>query len=97
MFEANMGMVTTSCRKFGITTATFYNWCKCYPWFNERVDVIQDSIRDYGECALLEKIKQGDTKAILFYCDRKLKDRGYVQRTEQQVNIDNSVIELEIK
>lgn len=76
------GMISTAAKKFGINRQTVLNRMKEDPEFAQGVEDVKESIRDFGEAALLTKIKEGDTSAIIFFAKTQLKDRGYCERVE---------------
>jgi Bacterial regulatory protein, Fis family len=43
---------------------------------------VDESVTDFAETKLMQKISQGDMRAILFRLETKGKNRGYVKRQE---------------
>lgn len=81
----SLGIISTACKKIGITRPTYYAWIREDEEFKERCEHITQDTGDLVESKLLEKIKEGETTAIIFYCKTKLKSRGYVERFEQNI------------
>lgn len=79
----SFGIVTEACRKANIARFTYYRWLESDPEFALLCKDAAEVTKDFVEGQLLNKIKQGDTPAIIFYCKTKLKERGYVERIEQ--------------
>lgn len=96
LLEKNLGMITTTCKEYGISRECYYKWIKNTKGFKEAVDDIFESLKDMGESALYRKIKEGDIKAIIFFNETKNKDRGYVKSSEQKISVDDSTVELVI-
>jgi len=82
-YQKTLGNITLSCQIIGITRNAFYKWTK-EKEFKEAFDSIEpdELIIDLAESALLEKIKSGDTTAIIFTLKTKGKKRGYVEKQE---------------
>lgn len=85
--EKASGLVASACRVAGITRTTFYNWYNTDPEFRSKVDDISELTKDFVESKILQKIKAGDTTAIIFYAKTKMKERGYVEKQEIETNI----------
>ena len=96
LLEKNLGMITTTCKEYGISRECYYKWIKNTKGFKEAVDDIWESLKDMGESALYRKIKEGDVRAIIFFNETKNKDRGYVKSSEQKISVDDSTVELVI-
>lgn len=94
--EQSLGVVTSACKKVGIGRTTYYQWLKDDDAFAEKVNDIQDVAIDFAESQLHKQIKEGSTAATIFYLKTKGKKRGYVERTEQQVNFTENQIFKEI-
>ena len=96
-FIANMtstlGNITSSCMAAGISRQTYYNWMRDDLEFKQSVeDVIEESI-DFVESSLMERIKEGDTTATIFYLKTKGKSRGYVEKTQNETIVKNEMSE----
>ena len=92
-YSSSWGNITIACKNFGITRRTFYNWLEEEPFklAIEELDIIERK-KDRIEDALMTKVEQGDTTAIIFACKTLLKDRGYVE-TRHYINQGISVRE----
>ena len=60
--------------------------------FKEKIDDIKNIALDFVESKLIGKIKEGDIVAILFYLKTQGKKRGYVERVENEVTIQQPVV-----
>ena len=86
--EINLGIVTTACKQVGVHRSTYYEWYNNDNEFKKLVDDVNDQTLDFVESKLHEKIKDGDTTSIIFYCKTKGKKRGYVERQEIKHDAD---------
>lgn len=86
--ENNLGIVTTACKQAGVARSTYYNWYNNDKDFKKAVDDVDDQTLDFVESKLHEKIKDGDTTSIIFYCKTKGKKRGYIERQEIKHDAD---------
>lgn len=82
--EKSLGVVTTACKKVGVGRTQFYQWLKDDKEFAEQVDDIQNIALDFAESQLHKQIGEGNTSATIFYLKTKGKNRGYIQRVEQE-------------
>ena len=98
-YEETFGNVSASCEFAGINRATFYRWIKSKSRINlkfqEKLSSIQPQERelDYTHAKLMERIKSGDTQAIIYNLKTKGRARGYVERKEI-VQIDDELSQL---
>lgn len=83
------GNVKIACKSFGIERKTYYNWFNANEEFRAECEEIKENRKDFIESALDKRIQAGDTTAIIFAAKTLCKDRGYVEKTEQEVKIDN--------
>lgn len=90
--ELTMGCVREACRKAHISHATYYNYMKEDPEFAAKVDAIREAQKDFVEDALIKKIADGDTKAIIFASKCLLKDRGYNEKQQIDVNLPTEYV-----
>lgn len=86
--ESNLGIVTTACKQVGVHRSTYYEWYNNDKDFKKAADDVNDQTLDFVESKLHEKIKDGDTTSIIFYCKTKGKKRGYVERQEIKHDAD---------
>lgn len=81
--ERNLGVITPSMKEAGVNSRqTIKNWRDNDSEFRMQMEQIECVAGDFVENALLKRIKNEDTTAIIFYCKTKLKSRGYVERNE---------------
>lgn len=84
------GNISASCECIGIGRRTFYEWRDSDADFADSFEDLCESVGDFVEDQLLMQIKAGETAATIFYCKTKLKKRGYIERTEQEIRSHES-------
>lgn len=82
LLEKSASNVSAACKKMGISRQTHYEWLDKSDTYKKEVENLQDSLIDFAETKLMEKIKEGDTTANIFFLKTKAKHRGYSERTE---------------
>jgi cell division protein FtsI/penicillin-binding protein 2 len=87
--EKSLGVVTTACKSLNMPRDTFYDWYNKDESFKKRVDDIENIALDFAESQLHKQIKEGEVSATIFYLKTKGKRRGYIERTEHDVNVNN--------
>lgn len=80
--EQTLGVVTSACKKVGISRTTYYEYLKTDEEFKKAVAEIETVALDFAESQLHQQIKGGNTSATIFYLKTKGKKRGYVERQE---------------
>ena len=80
--------ISATCKKIGIGRRTYYKWLETNAEFKDAVSDEQESLTDLAETKLHQKIMEGSEQAIFFYLKTKGKDRGYVERVEQKVDVN---------
>ena len=55
-----------------------------HPSIKEAVDGALENLKDIAEHELARNITQGNMTAIMFFLKTKAKDRGYVEKVEQE-------------
>lgn len=66
-----------ACRKVGISVRTLQLWTRNDPEFARLMDEIHFHKGNFFESALIKKVKQGDTSAVIFANSTFNRDRGY--------------------
>ena len=82
MLEAlkkNAGIVTRAAQAIELDHTTHYRWLKDDPDYSAAVAELDNIVIDLAEAALLSKIKEGDTTAIIFFLKTKGRKRGYIE------------------
>lgn len=91
----NYGNITLTCDKVGIDRKTFYNWIEKENYFKEQVEDLNFEERnlDLAENQLRKLMVKGNVTAIIFYLKTKGRARGYIERpdNEIQLNINNTI------
>lgn len=83
--KKTFGNKSKACEMAGIKSRqTYYEWYEKDPVFRKEVDSIEpdELLVDHAENALVKRIDEGDTTAIIFTLKTKGKRRGYIERQE---------------
>jgi hypothetical protein len=79
-YKKTFGNITESCKACDIKgRITYYRWLEGDAEFKEAIDNIEpdECFIDFAEDALIKKIKDGDTTAIIYALKSKGKKRGW--------------------
>ena len=95
VFEIKGGNIDASCKAFGISRQTFYNWKSDDEKFAKRISDVQEGLIDFVESKLMENIKDNDTTSTIFYLKTKGKSRGYTER--QEIEHQGKNVHIDIK
>lgn len=85
--------ITAACAALNITRQTFYTRKAKSKKLQELVEEADESLLDFAESKLVEHINDGDVTSLIFFLKTKGKKRGYVERSEHDVNA-NPFLEL---
>lgn len=80
--------ITATCAALGIARKTFYEWKEKKKKLAEALEAADESILDFAESKLVEHIQNDDVQALIFFLRTKGKKRGYVEKVESDVNIN---------
>lgn len=80
--------VSATCVALNMTRYTFYKWKEKSKKLNDMLKEADESVIDFAESKLMEHINDGDVTSLIFFLKTKGKKRGYVERVENDVNIN---------
>nr|DAS49651.1 MAG TPA: putative terminase small subunit [Caudoviricetes sp.] len=86
VYEKKGCNISATCRALDITRQTFYNRKSKSKRLQELISEADEALLDFAESKLVEKINDGDTTSLIFFLKTKGKKRGYIERTEHDVN-----------
>ena len=92
-----LGNVSDACKKAGISRNTHYRWLKEDSEYSEAVSEQSEVALDIAEAMLMEKIAEGNLRAIIFFLKTKGKHRGYDEKRSISVaplNLGNPIIQF---
>ena len=88
IYEKKGCNITATCTALGISRKTFYEWKEKKKKLAEGLEAAEEAIIDFAESKLVEHINNNDVQALIFFLRTKGKKRGYVEKTETDVNIN---------
>lgn len=88
MYEKKGANISATCNALGIDRKTFYNRRKASEQLDERLANVEEGLIDYAESKLMKAITDDNLTATIFYLKTKGKNRGYVERVEQEVTVN---------
>lgn len=86
VYAKKAGNVSSTCSALNIDRNTFFKWRSRYDELNQALSEVEESLIDFSESKLLEQIQDGNLTAIIFHLKTKGKNRGYVERIENEVS-----------
>ena len=87
--------VSKACKLAKIGRTTYYRWMKTS--FASKVDEAVESLKDQIENKLISKALEGDNACLIFYCKTRMKDRGYIEKSEQLIEHKGEQIKIIIE
>ena len=69
-------------RRAGVSYTTVKRYAAEFPSVKDAVQEAKESMLDFTEGKLFEKISKGDTTCIIFFLKTQGKGKGYVERQE---------------
>ncbi|MBD5585832.1 MAG: hypothetical protein HDQ88_12180 [Clostridia bacterium] len=87
-YEKKAGNLSATASALGVSRQTLYDWRKEFPELKSKMEDIEESLLDFTESKLLEAIQDGNLTAIIFHLKTKGKERGYVERVENNVSVN---------
>jgi hypothetical protein len=94
--ESSLGVVTVACKSADIPRSTYYKWLKEDETFAAEVKDIENIALDFGESQLHKQIGDGNTSATIFFLKTKGKRRGYVERSELDLQSGEEPIKINV-
>ena len=79
------GFVTKAASLCDVSRTTFYAKLKDFPTVQAALEDKRVGRHDFEENKLMGAIDEGNVTAIIFYLKTQCKDRGYVERYQQEV------------
>ncbi len=87
--DARMLNVTSACEAAGISRSLVYKWKDCDEEFAERWREVEESFYDKLETTMFAKaLTEQDSTMLIWLSKTKMKHRGYVEKTEADVNVN---------
>lgn len=88
VYEKKGGNVSATCTALGCGRTQFYHWRNSFPKLAEMLKEVDESLIDWAESKLIEKIDAGNDTCLIFFLKTKGKERGYVETVENKVQLN---------
>lgn len=88
VYEKKAGNLASTASALNIDRTTLWKMRKENPMLEERLKAIDEGLIDFAESKLLKAINEGNITGIIFFLKTKGKNRGYVERVEQDVSVN---------
>lgn len=87
ILRKSLGVISSACKSANVCRRWHYQRIEKNPAFKEEVENIMEETIDFVESKLYSNINNGMETSIIFYLKTKAKNRGYVERVENDVTI----------
>jgi hypothetical protein len=84
--QSSLGVVSTACKQVGISRQTHYEWMREDMEYASSVKDLENVTLDFAESKLHELIFEGNVESVNFFLKTKGKVRGYIERSEIDLN-----------
>jgi hypothetical protein len=78
------GLLTLAASKAGCSYWTVWKYAKDFPSVAQAIEESKEGLLDLAEGKLYQAISSGNMTAIIFYLKTRGKERGYIERLEQE-------------
>ena len=79
------GFVTAAAQELGCSRRTVYRYLKKFAGAQESLEDAREKRHDFVENQLMKAVDKGNITAIIFYLKTQCKERGYIERYQQEV------------
>ena len=80
------GIISVAARRLGVNRRSIYKARDRSEKVREAIEDAREATLDFAEGKLMQQINEGNTTAIIFFLKCLGKKRGYIERTEHDVN-----------
>lgn len=88
VYEKKAGNLASTASALNIDRTTLWKMRKDNPELEEKLKAVDEGLIDFVESKLLKAINEDNITSIIFYLKTKGKNRGYIERVEQDVNMN---------
>ncbi|MCP4263648.1 MAG: hypothetical protein GY774_39995 [Planctomycetes bacterium] len=78
------GFASSAADLLGVSRSTFYRYLEKYATAKQTLKDTREKRHDYVESKLMKLIEGGNVASTIFYLKTQCKERGYVERFEQE-------------
>lgn len=91
LVQAN-GFVSRAAKILVCDQRTVRNYIKKHVECQRAISDAREAMKDFTENALYKKIEAGDTTGIIFYLKTQARDRGYVEKRDDDDSLDERIM-----
>lgn len=92
--QRSKGLATVAARQLGCGLDTVLNYRKRYQQVADAFQLEREKLGDLAESRLFQGINNGEAWAIIFYLKTQMKHRGYVERYDIRVQIQEAAAQV---
>lgn len=85
------GFVTTIAKRLGCSRSNVYALMNKFESVNQAVIDEREQLKDFAESKLFQQMDKDNIAAIIFYLKTQAKDRGYIERQDINVQVENEL------
>lgn len=86
--ENNLCIVTKASNVAKIHRSTHYQWISDDSEYKKQIESLSEIVHDMVENELFQQIKGGNTTSTIFYMKCKMRSRGYIEKSEMDLNFN---------
>jgi len=86
--ERHMCIVSKASKSAKIDRSRHYIWLNDDSEYKKAIENLTETVHDMVENELFQQIKGGNTTSTIFYMKCKMRGRGYIEKTEMDLNVN---------